>query len=264
MAGAPSTALRFAAVDLDRLTTPVLHQVEWQVGPGELWIVLGPNGSGKTTMFELASGYLHPTRGTVDILGRRLGHVDVRRLREHIGLVSTAIAKKLVPEITATDVVVSALHGALEPWWHRYGGAERDRARGLLAAAGFGAIADRRFGVLSDGERQQVLLARALMSDPTLLLLDEPAAGLDVGGRERLVATLSRLAADPAAPPTVMITHHVEEIPVGFTHVLLLRSGRVVAAGPIAETLNGAALSDTFGLDLVLEGAEGRWTCRAR
>ena len=264
MAGAPSTALRFAAVDLDRLTTPVLHHVDWQVGPGELWVVLGPNGSGKTTMFELASGYLHPTRGTVDILGRRLGQVDVRRLREHIGLVSTAVVKKLVPEITATDVVVSAVHGDLEPWWHRYGDAERDRARGLLAAAGFVAIADRRFGVLSDGERQQVLLARALMSDPALLLLDEPAAGLDVGGRERLVATLGRLAADPAAPPTVMITHHVEEIPVGFTHVLLLRSGRVMAAGPIPDTLDSAALSDTFGLDLVLEGAEGRWTCRAR
>ena len=217
----PSLPLGFTAVDLDRLATPVLHHVDWQVHQGERWIVLGPNGSGKTTLFELASGYLHPTRGTVDILGRRLGHVDVRRLREHIGLVSTAVAKKLVPAITATDVVVSALHGALEPWWHRYDEPERDRARELLASAGFESIADRPFGVLSDGERQQVLLARALMSDPALLLLDEPAAGLDVGGRERLVASLSRLAADVTAPPTVMITHHVEEIPVGFTHVLL-------------------------------------------
>jgi iron complex transport system ATP-binding protein len=263
MTAAPLLPLGFAAVDLDRLATPVLHEVDWQVRPGERWIVLGPNGSGKTTLFELASGYLHPTRGTVDILGRRLGHVDVRRLREHIGLVSTAVAKKLVPAITATDVVVSALHGALEPWWHRYGESERDRARGLLAAAGFAAIADRPFGVLSDGERQQVLLARALMSDPALLLLDEPAAGLDVGGRERLVATLSRLALDLTAPTTVMITHHVEEIPVGFTHVLLLRDGRVVAAGPLADTLTATLLSETFGLPLVLEGVEGRWTCRA-
>jgi iron complex transport system ATP-binding protein len=261
---APSLALGFAAVDLDRPATPVLRGIDWQVRPGERWIVLGPNGSGKTTLFELASGYLHPTRGTVDILGRRLGHVDVRRLREHIGLVSTAVAKKLVPAITATDVVVSAVHGALEPWWHRYGETERDRARGLLAAAGFGAVADRPFGVLSDGERQQVLLARALMSQPALLLLDEPAAGLDVGGRERLVASLSRLALDPAAPPTVMITHHVEEIPMGFTHVLLLRQGRVVVAGPLEETLSAPALSETFGLALVLEGVEGRWTCRGR
>jgi iron complex transport system ATP-binding protein len=262
LARAPS-AFRFDGVDLDRLTTPVLHQVDWEVGPGERWIVLGPNGSGKTTLFELASGYLHPTRGSVDILGYRLGRVDVRRLREHIGLVSTAVAKKLVPGITATDVVVSARHGALEPWWHRYEEADRDRARGLLSSAGFAAIADRPFGVLSDGERQQVLIARALMSDPALLLLDEPAAGLDVGGRERLVATLSRLARDATAPPTVMITHHVEEIPAGFTHVLLLRDGRVVAAGPMALTLSAPALSSTFGLTLMLEGAEGRWTCRA-
>jgi iron complex transport system ATP-binding protein len=263
MAGTPSTALRFAGVDLDRLTTPVLHGVDWQVGPGERWVVLGPNGSGKTTLFELASGYLHPTRGTVEILGHRLGRVDVRRLREHIGLVSTAVAKKLVPDITATDVVVSALHGALEPWWHRYREAERDRARALLADAGFDAIANRRFGVLSDGERQQVLIARARMGNPALLLLDEPAAGLDVGGRERLVATLSRLARDATAPPTVLITHHVEEIPAGFTHVLLLRAGRVLAAGPIPRTLRSDALSAAFGLPLVLDGAEGRWTCRA-
>jgi iron complex transport system ATP-binding protein len=263
MVADPSTALRFAAVDLDRLTTPVLHGVDWEVGLGERWAVLGPNGSGKTTLFELASGYLHPTRGTVHILGHRLGRVDVRRLREQIGLVSTAVAKKLVPDITATDVVVSARHGALEPWWHRYGEDERDRARDLLADAGFDAIADRRFGVLSDGERQQVLIARARMGDPALLLLDEPAAGLDVGGRERLVATLSRMAHDAASPPTVFITHHVEEIPAGFTHVLLLRAGRVVAAGPLSETLRSDALSAAFGLPLVLDRAGGRWTCRA-
>jgi iron complex transport system ATP-binding protein len=257
-------AIRFDAVDLDRLTASVLHGIDWLVGATEHWVVLGPNGSGKTTLFELASGYLHPTRGTVDILGHRLGRVDVRALREHIGLVSTAVAKKLVPDISATDVVVAARHGALEPWWHHYGNEERERARGLLTDAGFGSIADRRFGVLSDGERQHVLLARALMSEPALLLLDEPAAGLDVGGREQLVGTLSRLARSNTTPPVVMITHHVEEIPMGFTHVLLLRQGRVVASGPIAETLTAAALSETFGLPLVLHGAEGRWTCRAR
>jgi len=255
--------LRFEAVDLDRLTASVLHHIDWQVGPGERWIVLGPNGSGKTTIFELASGYLHPTRGTVEILGHRLGRVDVRRLREHIGLVSTAVAKKLVPSVSATDVVVSARHGALEPWWHHYDDEERDAARNLLVDAGFESIADRPFGVLSDGERQQVLLARALMSEPALLLLDEPAAGLDVGGRERLMAALSRLAASDSAPPMVMITHHVEEIPVGFTHVLLLREGRVVAAGPLTSTLSAATLSDTFGLELVVEEAQGRWSCRA-
>ena len=256
--------LRFEAVDLDRLSTPVLHDINWSVDPGERWVVLGPNGSGKTTIFELASGYLHPTRGSVDVLGHRLGRVDVRRLREHIGLVSTALAKKLMPGVTAADVVVSALHGALEPWWHVYSDEDRARARAFLAGEGFEAIAERPFGVLSDGERQHVLLARALISEPALLLLDEPAAGLDVGGRERLVATLGRLARDPASPPLVMITHHVEEIPIGFGHVLLLRDGRVVVAGPIHETLTSANLSDTFGLSLTLEGTDGRWHCRAR
>ena len=214
-------------------TTPVLHHVDWQVGPGERWVVLGPNGSGKTTMFELASGYLHPTRGTVDILGHRLGRVDVRRLREHIGLVSTAVAKKLVPEHHGHR------RGASRPGtgpWSRGGTTTPTRSAAgpgtCSSTPASGRSPTARFGVLSDGERQQVLLARALMSEPALLLLDEPAAGLDVGGRERLVAGLGRLAADHGAPPIVMITHHVEEIPVGFTHVLLLREGRVVAAGP--------------------------------
>ncbi len=259
----PAPALRFGAVDLDRVGVPVLHGIDWELGTNERWVVLGPNGSGKTTLLQLASGYLHPTRGTVEILGHQLGRVDVRRLREHIGLVSTAVVKKLVPDITATDVVVSALHGALEPWWHRYEEAEREAARRLLADAGFEYVADRSFGVLSDGERQQVLLARALMSSPRLLLLDEPCAGLDVGGRERLVARLAGLAADQAAPPIVMVTHHVEEVPPRFTHVLLLREGRVVAAGPIRETLSGVSLSATFGLHLVLTGARGRWHCQA-
>lgn len=257
-------AVCFEAVDLDRLTTPVLRGVDWVVAPGERWAVLGPNGSGKTTMFQLASGYLHPTRGVVEILGQRLGRVDVRRLREHIGLVSSAVAHKLVEAVSAADIVVSAVHGALEPWWHEYGPAERQRARGLLSEAGMAAIADRPFGVLSDGERQQVLLARALMTEPALLLLDEPAAGLDVGGRERLVARLGRLAADPEAPPTVMITHHVEEIPAGFSHALLLRAGRVVAAGCLHDVLTAETMSDTFGLPLLLRSAGGRWTCRAK
>jgi iron complex transport system ATP-binding protein len=262
MAQHPAPPLHYQAVDLDRISTPVLHAVDWVVSPGDKWVVLGPNGSGKTTLFELASGYLHPTRGTVDILGHRLGRVDVRQLREHIGLVSTAVVKKLVPGITATDVVVSALHGALEPWWHSYSRADRLQARSLLVAAGFEYIADRKFGVLSDGEIQQVLLARALMTNPQLMLLDEPAAGLDVGGREHLIASLSRLTIDRAGAAVVMITHHVEEIPAGFSHVLLLREGRVLAAGPLTETLTAANLSVTFGLALSLTVSAGRWHCQ--
>ena len=215
-------------------------------------------------MFELASGYLDPTRGSVEILGHRLGRVDVRRLRERIGLVSSAVAKKLMPGVTAEGIVVAGRHAALEPWWHSYSRSEHDKAGSLLAGAGFAGIADRPFGFLSDGERQQVLLARAMMGDPDLLLLDEPAAGLDMGGRERLVARLTSIAADPASPPIVMITHHVEEIPAGFTHVLLLKEGRIVTAGPIHEALSAASLSETFGVPLILEGTSGRWHSRAR
>ncbi len=250
-------------MDLDRPGLSVITGLSWIVTADQRWAVLGPNGSGKTTLFELASGYLHPTRGSVEILGHLLGRVDVRRLRRRIGLVSSSLVKKLVTDLPAIDVVVSGRSGALEPWWEEHPDAEWERAGSLLDSSGFGHLRDRRFGHLSDGERQQVLLARALMSSPDLLLLDEPAAGLDMGGRERLVSYLGDLAADPAHPPTVMITHHVEEIPPSFTHVLLLRDGRVVAAGPIHETLNSEAVSDTFGLTMRIDGSHGRWTCRS-
>jgi iron complex transport system ATP-binding protein len=256
-------ALRFAGVSVVRGDATVLRDIDWVVGGGQRWAMLGPNGSGKTTMLQLASGYLHPTRGTVEILGQRLGRVDVRRLRTRIGVVSAAVARMLVPTVTARDVVMSGRYAALEPWWHEYRAEDRARAEKLLADAGFDAVADRPFGVLSEGERQQVLLARTLMAEPELLLLDEPAAGLDMGGRERLVGRLSRLAADVEAPPMILVTHHVEEIPVHFSHVLLIREGRVVAAGPISEALTSDSLSACFGLPLGLSGIAGRWTCRA-
>jgi len=259
-----AVVLALRAVEVVRGANPVLRGVEWEVAAGERWAVLGPNGSGKTTLIELASGYLHPTSGRVEILGHELGHVDVRQLRLRVGIVSAAVARMLLPQVAAGDVVMSGRHAALEPWWHTYEPDDRRAAADLLEAAGFGHVLDRPFGVLSEGERQQVLLARTLMGEPDLLLLDEPAAGLDVGGRERLVGRLAALAGDPSAPPLVLVTHHVEEIPVGFTHVLLLRRGSVVAAGPVEETLTGAALSACFDLPLVLGRAEGRWTCRGR
>lgn len=263
-AGGPGAAvLRFSEVDVDRVQLPVLRAVTWEVGPGERWAVLGPNGSGKTTVLQLASGYLHPSRGTVDVLGHRLGRVDVRELRLRIGLVSAAVAKVIVPSLSAVDVVMSARHAAFEPWWHSYDDDDRDRALALLEAVGFAGVANRPFGVLSEGERQHVLLARTLVTSPDLLLLDEPCAGLDVGGRERLVGRLGTLAADPAAPPMVLVTHHVEEIPLGFTHVLLLAGGVVVTAGPLAATLTAEHLSACFGLSLSLGTDRGRWTCRA-
>jgi iron complex transport system ATP-binding protein len=257
------TALHYRHVDLDRVGTPVLHDINWQVEETERWVVLGPNGCGKTTMLQLASGFLHPTRGSLDVLGHRLGRVDVRQLRRRIGLVSAAVAKMIVPSLSATQVVVAASDGALEPWWSTYPASVRERAVELLAAAGFAGIAERPFGVCSEGERQQILLARTLMAAPDLLLLDEPCAGLDVGGRERLVSRLGALATTAGHPPMVMVTHHVEEIPAHFTHVLLLRGGAVVAAGALGDALNAANLSDCFGLALVLRRDGNRWTCRA-
>jgi iron complex transport system ATP-binding protein len=256
-------ALRFADVDLDREANPVLRGVNWQVNVGERWAVIGPNGSGKTTLMQLASGYLHPTRGTVEVLGQRLGRTDVRALRKRVSTVSASVSRVIVPWLTAKEVVVSARQGALEPWWHTYSAAEWARAEELLVNSRFGHIAGRPFGVLSEGERQQVLLARALMTDPELLLLDEPCAGLDMGGRERLLARLGRLAAEETSAPIVMVTHHVEEIPEGFTHVLLLRAGSVLVAGPIASALSAKALSECFGLPLELSHNAGRWTSRS-
>jgi iron complex transport system ATP-binding protein len=261
--GCQPPALRFADVDVERGATSVLGGVTWSVTPEDRWAVLGPNGSGKTTLLQLASGYLHPTRGTVDILGHRLGRVDVRQLRRQIGVVSAAVARMLVASLSARDVVMSARNAALEPWWHDYSDDDRARALRLLGEAGFASVADRPFGVLSEGERQQVLLARTLMAEPDLLLLDEPAAGLDVAGREKLVGRLGQLAADPEAPPTILVTHHVEEIPPGFTHVLLLRDGKVVVAGPIGAALTSETLSACFSLPLLVSGEAGRFTCRA-
>jgi len=256
------TALRFDHVDLDRVGNPVLHDITWVVDDDERWVVLGPNGCGKTTLLQLASGFLHPTRGTLEVLGHRLGRVDVRQLRRRIGLVSAAVAKMIVPSLSAVEVVVAASDGALEPWWSTYPAEVHAQAVALLSAAGFADIAERPFGVCSEGERQQILLARTLMAAPDLLLLDEPCAGLDVGGRERLVGRLGALALDGRHPPMVLVTHHVEEIPAHFTHALLVRGGSVVAAGELHDTLTSSNLSACFGLALRLRRDDDRWSCR--
>lgn len=250
------------SVTLRRDTTTALADVTWRVLPGERWVVLGPNGSGKTSLLLLVTGAVHPSAGTVDVLGHRLGRVDVRQLRTRIGLVSGAISRLLRPGLTAADVVLTGRYAALEPWWHAYTDADRERAVALLEAAGLAGAAGRVFGVLSEGERQQVLLARAMMGSPELLIFDEPAAGLDLGARERLLARLDAVAADPASPPMVFVTHHVEEIPPSFTSLLLLSHGRVVASGPLAETLTAEALSEAFGLAVRLHRVEGRYLAR--
>jgi iron complex transport system ATP-binding protein len=207
---------------------------------------------------------LHPSSGTVEILGERLGAADWRAVRARVGFVSGALVRSLRPGLAAIDVVVTGKYGALEPWWHSYSAADRARAHALLAQAGVGDLGERAFGVISEGERQQVLLARMLMAEPGLLLLDEPFAGLDLGARERLLARLGALATDPATAPFVLVTHHVEEIPAGTTHALVLGAGRVVAQGPIADALSADALSRAFGLAIDLSRDGARWTARAR
>ena len=257
--------LRGVGVSFDAKQTWALLHLSLAVRPGERWVVLGPNGCGKTTLVQLITGYLHPTVGDLSLLGARLGRgVDWRVLRTRLGVVSAAFAKMVRPELLAADVVMTAKYAALEPWWHEYSQEDRDRALRLLDAGGFAYLATRPFGVLSEGERQQVQLARSLMTNPDLLVLDEPAAGLDLGARERLVARIAAIAADPALPAAVLITHHVEEIPPGFTHALLLRDGQTVASGPIQETLQSSSVSDAFGVDVRLNYEDGRFAARVR
>ena len=257
--------LRGIGVSYDAKETWALQNLDLVVHPGERWVVLGPNGCGKTTFVQLITGYLHPTVGDLSLLGARLGRgVDWRLLRTRLGVVSAAFAKMVRPELLAADVVMTAKYAALEPWWHEYSEEDRDRAQTLLDAGGFGYLAARPFGVLSEGERQQVQLARSLMTNPDLLVLDEPAAGLDLGARERLVARIAAIAGNADLPGAVLITHHVEEIPPGFTHALLLRAGHTVASGPIEQTLQSSTVSEAFGVDVRLTFDEGRFAARVR
>ncbi len=249
-------------VGFTRDKRPILADVDWEVSDGQRWVVLGANGSGKTTLLRIAALYEHPTAGTVEVLGRRLGQSDVRRLRHRVGFVSPALAQMLRPRLRAVDAVMTARHGALEPWWHDYSDADRSRAESLLERVGAGGLGDRIMSTLSSGERQRVQIARSLMSDPGIMLLDEPASALDLGGREMLVADLADLAADATAPPLVLVTHRPEEIPAGFTHALLLRGGGVHAQGPLERVLTSEALSGCFGLPLELEHRNGRWHAR--
>lgn len=235
----------------------IVDGVSLRVRPDENWLVLGANGSGKTTLLRIAAMYEHPSSGRVRVLGEELGRTDVRRLRERVGYASAALTAEFRRELTATDVVMTAKHAALEPWWHRYDDADRSRARDRLDRMGVGHLHDRVLGTLSSGEQQRVFLARTLMNDPGVVLLDEPSARLDLGGREQLVHALTDMARDPAAPPFVLISHHVEEVPPGVTHVLMLRDGCAIAAGPIDETLTAEGLSDCFGVGLELERRAG-------
>ena len=258
-----SDVLELSGVSVLRDRATLLDAIDWEVAEGDRWVVLGPNGAGKTTLLQLAAANIHPSRGTATVLGETLGAVDVFELRPRIGLSSAALAERLPAKETVRDVVLTASWAVVGRWREHYDDLDSERADELLAALGVAHLAERRFGTLSEGERKRVQIARALMTDPELMLLDEPAAGLDLGGREDLVRRLGDIAADPAAPALVLVTHHVEEIPPGFTHVLLLRGGRVVAAGPLESTLTDATLAATFGIALELGRSGPRWSARA-
>jgi iron complex transport system ATP-binding protein len=260
IAGPPVLDLR--GVTVIRSGSRIVDGVDWRVEAGERWAVVGPNGAGKSTVLAVASTRLWPSLGSVGVLGEEVGRVDARRLRRRIGDAGAALAERFDPSLAATDVVVSAATGALAPWWDAYSDADRDRARELLGLVGVERLADRTFGTLSTGERQRVLLARTLMPDPDLLLLDEPAAGLDLGAREDLVDRLAALAAQPRPAAIVLVTHHLEEVPPGFDRALLLAHGRVVAQGPIDDVIADGPVSAAYELPLRVRRDEGRFSAR--
>ncbi|MEZ5166627.1 MAG: ATP-binding cassette domain-containing protein [Acidimicrobiales bacterium] len=256
--------LRLTAVHRTTDGVEILRGIDWRVDSGQHWVVLGPNGSGKTTLVRIAAMWLHPSSGDVEVLGHRLGRTDVRRLRERIGYAGAAMADLLRGDLAVRDVVMTARRGALEPWWHTYDSGDHEATQGALARVGAAQLADRRFGACSSGERQRILVARALVTDPQIVLLDEPTAALDLAGREQFVAMLTRLGADPDTPPVALVTPHVEEIPPSFTHALLVRDGQALAQGPIDEVITEELLSTCFDLPLVLERHGGRFSARAR
>lgn len=259
----PSTVLQLSSVSVVRDGNAILDDLDWTVTSDQRWVILGPNGAGKTTLLQLCAAAMHPTSGSVEILDEGLGSVDLFELRPRIGFASTALAKRIPVNETVLDVVVTAAYSVTGRWNEEYEEIDERRARRVLAEWKLDHLAERPFGRLSDGEQKRVQIARSIMTDPEILLLDEPAASLDLGAREELVTLLGGFAREESSPAIIMVTHHVEEIPPGFTHVLLLSHGDVVAAGPIAETLTGENLAVTFDLDITLTEQDGRFAARA-
>lgn len=258
----PDLLIDFSDVTIRRSGRTLVGPVTWQVELDERWVVLGPNGAGKTSLLRMAAAEIHPTSGDANLLGETLGRVDVTELRPRIGLSSAAVASRIPVDEKVSDLVVSAGYAVLGRWRERYDDIDTERAVDMLETLGAEHLSNRTYGTLSEGERKRVLIARALMTDPELLLLDEPAAGLDLGGREELVERLGNLAADPDAPAMVLVTHHVEEIPPGFTHALLLKEGEVVGQGLLEDVLTAANLSAAFSQSIALDRVDGRWFAR--
>jgi len=258
-----ASVLELTDVSVVRDGNTILDSVSWAVDSEERWVVLGPNGAGKTTLLSIASASAYPTSGTARVLEDTLGRVDVFELRPRIGFASTALARKVPASETVLDVVLTAAYSVTGRWNEEYEDIDTRRARRVLGEWKLDHLEERRFGSLSDGEQKRVQIARAVMTDPELLLLDEPAASLDLGAREELLQLLGGYASSAFAPGIVMVTHHVEEIPRAFTHALLLKDGRIQASGPLDEVITAEHLSATFDVELAVERHDGRFTARA-
>ena len=258
----PDLLIDFAKVSLRRNGRVLVGPVTWSVELDERWVVIGPNGAGKTSLLRMAAAMEHPSSGTAYVLGERLGRVDMSELRSRVGLSSAALSQRVPDDEVVRDLVVSAGYAVMGRWREKYDDVDYEQAIDMLESVGAEHLAERTYGTLSEGERKRVLIARSLMTDPELLLLDEPAAGLDLGGREELVARMSDLAADPDAPALVLVTHHVEEIPPGFSHCLILSEGRVVDAGLLTDVLPAENLSAAFGQSIALDVLDGRYFAR--
>src|SRR3954453_21510212 len=255
----PDLLIDLARVTLRRGGQRLVGPITWSVELDERWVVIGPNGAGKPSLLRIAAAMEYPSSGTEYVLGERLGRVDLSELRARVGLSSSALSQRVPESEVVRDLVVSAGYSVMGRWREQYDDVDYGQAIDMLDTVGAEHLAERTYGTLSEGESKRVLIARSLMTDPELLLLDEPAAGLDLGGREELVSRLADLAADPDAPATVLVTHHVEEIPPGFSHCLMLSEGKVVAAGLLTEVLTSENLSKAFGQSITLDVLDGRY-----
>ncbi|MET4581290.1 iron complex transport system ATP-binding protein [Conyzicola nivalis] len=258
-----ASVLELSDVSVVRDGNTILDSVSWAVDSAERWVVLGPNGAGKTTLLSIVSASIHPSSGVARVLDDTLGKVDVFELRPRIGFASTVLARRVPESETVLDVVLTAAYSVTGRWNEQYDDIDTRRARRVLSEWKLDHLEGRRFGSLSDGEQKRVQIARAVMTDPELLLLDEPAASLDLGAREELLQLLGGYASSPQAPGIVMVTHHVEEIPRAFTHALLLKQGRIQASGPLDQVITDEHLSETFDMRISVENHDGRFAARA-